>query len=615
MKMPDRPGGAGGSLIRANLFDTEDTPPFSRTVHGANVIHKRNGDLLVTRAVEADTRPPWLLSLYSYDAALFSYDPAITYSYDDLLHRFGLDDEDRMDQVGASPPNTDSFKVLFVGDGFVLDAYQNTSQQTFHLRLRSVDDLESSGALDLGVSIGMVLQSLGYTRSISLCATGWESSERGYGFSAYYFDPSIARYVCLSGCTRKPLDWSTAPMPGEPLEWWTPSTMQGANTSVTDFGYGKCYAVGRGHLLALLMPRVPIEVGKVDGVAQFAPQLGFLPVGGAPQLLRSRDFGRTWTQESAPFLAVDGVRQASAEFSDTLIPAVPYNVPVRLFAWASNFYACPIGGGRIAIAAGGPSTNEDFDDSATWVENIEAQTLRFYVSGTSGTGFVPTAWPLDAGRNRFPFGLGTPEPGTVTILSPLFGIGDTNQHSIGTMGPGTFFVLAVQITRTTPGFIYGPYPSSTPVLAFVTRDFGASWSTEQIPAEILPMASSFYENKAAWAQSTTPIVSGDGTQVPDSWPLYWVHVCVINPANTSSQGGQVALFTGEMTKPRQIAITAGNQTFGSISRALNLERGGFWTPHPELNAGMPVVYYTGDVDNMDYPEAILLGYPEFEDRT
>jgi hypothetical protein len=607
MKMPDRPGGAGGSLIRANLFDTEDTPPFSRTVHGANVIHKRNGDLLVTRAVEADTRPPWLLARYSYDTT-----PSKT--FDELLHRFGLDDEDRADQAGPSPSNIDPFGLIFVGDGFLLESYEKKTPGTLHLRLRSVDDLELSGAVDLGVTIGTLLAGLGFEQGISLCATGWRDAEHGYGFAAYYFDTSIAKYVCLSGCTRKPLEWATVPMPGEPADWWTPATLQDQLNVAVDYGYGKCYAVGRGHLLALLMPRVAIEYGKVSGVAQFAPLAGFLPAGSEPTLLRSRDFGQTWTQEPATFAAVDGVYKARVNLADA--GSGTYDVPARLCGWASNFYACPIGGGRIAIAAGGPGTGPALEFDATpWVYEITSQTLRFFVSGVGGTGFAPVAWPLDGARNGFPAALGAGTPGTVTIRSPLFGYGQTNPNVMGTMGPGTFFALAEQVTRTLPGFVYGPYPSSTPLLAYVTRDYGASWSTEQIPAAVVPFAGTFYENKAGWASIGEPINTGDGTQAPDSWMFSWLGVCVTSPSNAQGQGGEVAFVTGEMTGPLQLATTAGEQTFGSIARSVTLERGGIWTPKPGTVSGIPLPIYTGDPDSPEWPDVVRLGYPEFEDRT
>ncbi|WP_440111799.1 hypothetical protein [Acidovorax sp. BL-A-41-H1] len=607
MKMPDRPGGAGGSLVRANLFDTEDTPPFSRTRHGANVIHKRNGDLLVTRDAPADTVPPWLLARYSYDMAL-------TRPFDELLHRFGLDDEDRVDQSGPSPSNIDPFGLIYVGDGFLLESYRKRSPGTLHLRLRNLDDVELSGAVDLGVTIGQILPSLGYVQGISLCATGWRDAEHGYGFAAYYFDTSIAKYVCLSGCTRKPLDWMTVPMPGEPADWWTPATMQGQLSASVDAGYGKCYAVGRGHLLALLLPIEDIEVGSAGGVPQFAPRVGILPPSAAPQLLRSRDFGQTWELEDAPYLAVAGTYDALADVSTP--GGATYPVAVRYCPWMSNFYACPIGGGRIAMAAGAPTTSGLMEfDPTQWYLSVRRQTLAFHVSDPSGTNFVRRAWPLDGGRNAFPVALGAPTAGTSTIVSPLFGFGATNPNALGTLGPGTFFALAEQVTRTNPGFVYGPYPSAMPVLVYVTRDYGATWAAEQIPAAALPFASTFYENKAGWESIGEPIISGDGTQVSDSWLSGYIGVCVTSPSNAAGLGGDVAFVTGEMTGPLQLAITSGAQTFGSIERGVTLERGGLWTPKPGTVTGIPLPIYTGDPDSLDYPEAVRLGYPEFEDRT
>ena len=47
MKFPDRPNGATGALVRANEFDQSPTAPFSKTRQGSQVIHKRNGDLLI----------------------------------------------------------------------------------------------------------------------------------------------------------------------------------------------------------------------------------------------------------------------------------------------------------------------------------------------------------------------------------------------------------------------------------------------------------------------------------------------------------------------------------------------------------------------------------------
>ena len=85
-------------------------------------------------------------------------------------------------------------------------------------------------------------------------------------------------------------------------------------------------------------------------VPQFAPRVGILPPSAAPQLLRSRDFGQTWDLEDAPYLAVAGTYDALVDVSAP--GGATYPVAVRYCPWMSNFYACPIGGGRIAMAAG-----------------------------------------------------------------------------------------------------------------------------------------------------------------------------------------------------------------------------------------------------------------------
>ena len=61
MKFPDRPNGATGALVRANQFDQSPTAPFSKTRQGSQVIHKRNGDLLIRKDDNAAPPPPYLL--------------------------------------------------------------------------------------------------------------------------------------------------------------------------------------------------------------------------------------------------------------------------------------------------------------------------------------------------------------------------------------------------------------------------------------------------------------------------------------------------------------------------------------------------------------------------
>lgn len=601
MKMPDRPGGAGGSLIRANLFDAEDTPPFSRTRSGENIIHKRNGDLLVTRAKDTATIPPWLMVPYSYNST-------IDLPFERLFHRFGTDgNEERVDQAtGSTVANQETARgTVFVGDGFVLELYQVNPARTLHLRLRPMDALEE--AIELGLTIQPFAEGFAFSLGVSLCALGYRDEENGYAFAAFYYNVPSGKYVYAVGSTAKGEIGAPTELPELTADgWWTPSTYASEPPALADYGYHKCYAVGRGHMVALMTPRLEIEYERSGGVPEFKPYAGFLPPDGAPQILHTRDFGDSWTMDPAQYLTEAGVFEA-ADVTDEEDPVL-YDVPVRYVPWLSNFYASPIGGGRVAIAAGGHTTSPPMDgDNEVWPFDIEAQTMRFFVSGSGGAGFSNRPWPLDEGRNNFPDAIAP--PGVVTLTMPLFGYNASNIYSMGSMGPGTFFALFTKVSRTTPGPTYGTYPASFPLLACVTRDFGSTWATEQIPSAVVPFSATFYENKALWDGTGTPI-----TAEFDTWLYYWLGICVTAESDAEGRGGEVAFFTGELDGPLAVSITDGKETFANMS-TVALEDSTRWTPHPSRVVGIPLLVHTGDELSDFHPETVRVGYPEFEDRT
>lgn len=218
---------------------------------------------------------------------------------------------------------------------------------------------------------------------------------------------------------------------GELIQWWQV----------------RAWAVGRGQVIALLPP---------------APTAGSLPPPNPPRLLRTDDFGASWSldplEELLPILSYyvisEGVDEGQMRF--LVDGAVGYR----------TFIAQPMGGGRIGIVVrGGADTLYPNGNTAGRIR------WMFFISDETGRNFVRKAWPLDAIApdsqqgmlERHPFESNAP---FATDPVPSFWQTERElscQHM--SAGPGSFFFsMSTELDATL---------QRTWMIS--TRDFGDSW--------------------------------------------------------------------------------------------------------------------------------------------
>ncbi len=435
MKFPDRPNGATGALIRANQFDQSPTAPFSKTRQGDNIIHKRNGDLVIRRDAEVAAPPPYLL---------WSGPWVESGAESDILRRIGLDPGDQAidEAIELTTPTIRSANNgVYVGDGYFLDmclsynaSTPGTLVGTSYPRLRSIDNMEgaivpalsplnvagANVALDNVESLLAVNSPYGFVHP-TFCALGWKNEAERYVFCIFGILPSESSRYSTTYCayigntatrTLRRVVLPTLPDSAHPVypngvegapsyetAWWGIEVLESGSID-NDEGPAKIYAVGKGHMLALMVPQERTETGRLEGAPEYGVHPLRLPVGSAPHLLRSRDFGESWAVERADFIAAD-LPVDTVELTDSypgLDSDVVYDYEFQPCSWHSGFIAAPMGGGRVAIAAyGQPPTPPTDDDLALHVRRQAVQrAMRFFVSDATGANFVRKAWPMDA---------------------------------------------------------------------------------------------------------------------------------------------------------------------------------------------------------------------------
>ncbi|MCT6719430.1 hypothetical protein [Acidovorax sp. K2F] len=654
MKFPDRPNGATGALVRANEFDQSPTAPFSKTRQGSQVIHKRNGDLLIRKDDNAAPPPPYLL---------WSGPWVQSGTESDILRRIGLDPGDAaIDEAieTTTPAIRSTNNGVYVGDGYFLDmcvSYDTSTagvlQGASFPRLRSIDNLEgaivpaesplnvvgANVALD-NVEPLLVAETIYGFVHPTFCACGWKDETDRYVFCIFGLLPSgssqyRSKYVAYVGntATRKlrRVDLPTLPDSANPLyltgwgvgapiyqtAWWGIETLSASPAGYVDNDQGpaKLYAVGKGHMLALLVPQERVEVGRLEGVARYSTHPLRLPAGSAPHLVRSRDFGETWTVERADFLAADlpeDTVELTDEYPDTGLD-VTYDYPFQPVSWHSGFIAAPLGGGRVAIAAyGQPATPPTELDLSLHTRRMAVQrALRFFVSDTNGENFVRKPWPMDdmwaciSFRDYF-------DPGTYTQAWPLFFPNKLPGHRYS-MGPGNFTIAAVNTAVKYPEKLWGSYPDAYPVTVWATNDFGDTWTGQRLPAECMPMVDNLAEYKALKG-----IESGDGFSVSDATLLTRFMLSMsapYKPADGPSAAVPpelVALYEGWRV-PSSVCVTSGDVT--TMRRATDFSGPSNLDPQV-LNIlwRSPELHYTGDIGSLLYPDDVDPAHPEFEER-
>lgn len=651
MKFPDRPNGATGALVRANEFDQSPTAPFSKTRQGSQVIHKRNGDLLIRKDDNAAPPPPYLL--WSGPWVSFGAES-------DALLRFGLDPGDAIIEEAIETTTAvirSANNGVYVGDGYFLDmcvsydaSIPNELWGASFPRLRSIDNLEGaivpaesplnvSGAnvaLDNVEPLLVAETNYGFVHP-TFCACGWKNETDRYVFCIFGLLPSgssryRSKYVVYVGntATRKlrRVDLPTLPNSAHPLyltgwgvgapiyetAWWGVETLYPPSAyDDVDRGPAKLYAVGKGHMLTLLVPQERIEVNRLEGVPRYSVHPLRLPAGSAPHLVRSRDFGETWTVERADFLAEDlpeDTRELIDKYPDTGLD-VTYDYPFQPVSWHSGFIAAPMGGGRVAIAAYGrpatPPSGELLHTNPIAVQRA----LRFFVSDANGTNFVRKPWPMDSMWACMSF-RDYADPGTYVQEWPLFFPTQLPAHRYS-MGPGNFTIASVSAAVKYPEKQWGTYPDAYPVTVWMTNDYGDTWTGQRLPAECMPMVDNLAEYKAARG-----LAQGDGFNVSDAQLLTRFMLGMSAPskpaegANAAVPPELVALYEG-WRAPIRVCATSGDVT--TMRRVVDLFGSSNIDPQwSNILWRSPELHYTGDIGSLLYPDDVDPAHPEFEER-
>lgn len=650
MKFPDRPNGATGALVRANEFDQSPTAPFSKTRQGSQVIHKRNGDLLIRKDDNAAPPPPYLLWSVPWGAE------------SDTLFRCGLDPGDAIIEEAIETTTAvirSANNGVYVGDGYFLDmcvsydgSTPNVLQGTSFPRLRSIDNLEgaivpaesplnvagANVALD-NVEPLLVAESIFGFVHPTFCACGWKDETDRYVFCIFGLLPSESsqyrsKYVVYVGntATRKlrRVDLPTLPNSAHPLyltgwgvgtpiyetAWWGIETLYASPAGFLDNDQGpaKLYAVGKGHMLTLLVPQERVEVSRLEGTPRYSTHPLRLPVGSAPHLVRSRDFGETWTVERADFLAAD-LPVDTIELPDDYPDGVDttYDYSFQPVSWHSGFIAAPMGGGRVAIAAyGRPAVPPTDDDLALHTRRQAVQrALRFFVSDANGSNFARKPWPMDAMwacisfRDYF-------DPGTYTQSWPLFFPNKLPGHRYS-MGPGNFTIASVSTAVKYPEKLWGNYPDAYPVTVWMTNDYGDTWTGQRLPAECMPMVDNLAEYKAVRG-----LEQGDGFAVSDAVMLTRFMLGMSAPykpadgPNLAVPPELVALYEGWRV-PIRVCATSGDVT--TMRRVVDIFGSSYIDPQfSNILWRSPELHYTGDIGSLLYPDDVDPAHPEFEER-
>lgn len=699
MEFPSRSGGAQGGLIKGNLFAQSGAPVFSHTKHGDSVIHTVNGRIAITRDKQ-ETPPPYLLLPYYLN------------SKPRLLRTAAQAEISESDiAVSELTAQTITGRGVFVGDGYFLSMERSADGKTSRPVLLSIDSpdvpmiqattpggspspdnvmganvqLNADWLLDQATERGEIFP--------SYMATGWRDSTQRYGFAVFgVVDDGpesfyASRYVCIVGDTGTrtaktyflptrpdsavPLLRST-PVTGEfgetprpavleyKTSWWGcevayapnhPHTFELADTP----GPARCYSVGRGHLLALLIPQERIcsyteRFGLSSGweVTRGIVTPSWLPPGSSPYLLRSRDFGQTWAMEKADFLVagelpstdntvLEALRDASTPPEGPPGPGyledADFPESLQRVGLCGHFIAAPFGEGRVAVVALGPYEGTIYEDETVhpWDEPWKSTSGRawcFYVSDTSGAGFIRKPFPMDSMRAEEPqlmveAGGITPGPGERDFEMPLFNPWGAAPRAYS-FAPGHFVWSSIKYrvtgaTQYSTQFDWGQYPQDYPVTVWATHDYGDTWEPSQMPPSLLRGAKEFlggttdleeyrklfprgpFWSSEAWLARTLafgPVAPEGERDKPTftymTWQLASDGVDIYVSDDPDDPVGSLARVSGLPSSP---VVTVQDQSTAGLEQRSNTHE----------------VFYTGDIRNPLYPELVYPGYQEFEE--
>lgn len=548
MKFPNYGPGAQGALLQANALDADRLRPYAEQRDGDQVIQRKDMHLYVERDEEEaslpERLPPFFLSASLGDTAR---------RHLRLPHDLGAEGIQAAAQV-FFPGQWAERDITYVGGGYVLCLMYNTPSAQVWPMLWHVDNLDGAPLHAGDPAITKVsnvmfhdqVNRVGYLPAgesgeivPSVFAAGKDGQGRyWFGMLALDYQQTAAQgramYACYVGNTvGKTLSrvWLPHPPrhadlpPGEQASWrWVASdAITTAGLELHNFS-PKVQCVGPGHLLVLLVPKDPVEdLTRADfGVAMpptpaqaqaavGGPQkryvtTGFgrpLPLGSAPCLLRSRDFGRHWSIEKAQFLnpapsshggtlSVQGKYPEDPEsswqfdFSDGEVydgETFHYRIPSVPCLGFSYWAATQMGGGRVALWYPKKRAGEsrDLTEPSRNTPYPRRVAMGLWLSDARGENFQPAAWPGDA----MYLSHGGTFSSTVEVgsayRSPVFTPWLTTRPR--SAGPGSLFVEVA--TRhpwlTVPAADRIRFPAGHERSMLFTLDGGANWAEQPVP--------------------------------------------------------------------------------------------------------------------------------------
>ena len=638
MDYPSRSGGAQGGLVKGNLFAQSGSPAFSHTRHGDSTIHTADGRISITRSA-AGNPPPYLMCQLYFEDAIGT-------------KRAGIEDDVPSEETfGKRKPGAQEMRSgngVFVGDGYFLCLRRREDDKASRPELINIYDPEAEpvDSLSVGNLPGVnVVFNVPYLMEVttgngclfpSVMACGWRDEVRRYAFAVFGIledgsDIFQSRYVCYVGDTGtrtvRMFEIPTLPDSPYPLlingspdhrvyktSWWGVETCyyrhyySVARGTYLDPGPARCYCIAPGHLVALLVPQERLSVPPdIKGGYTIHPNR--LPSGSAPRLLRSRDFGETWTIESADFLIADDPPESDPLFEGVVTQRV---------SWQSMFIAAPLGDGRVAIAAHGKNLGS-FSYEVLENENFESahRAWRFYVAPRDGVGFRNIPWPLDKMRGYYETVLNIHGETQRSYEYPLF-YPSQRQARAYSFGPGNFTICTLRTKLSLPGLIWGEYPQDYEVNVWMTGDYGVTWKAHKLPDRCKPYATMLQYMKDAFGEG-----SGNGSQVSDGWALNWFKLAFYEPARPAGDGPArlplLTVMTQDVIGPLLLCASIDpDNPVESMDVVKKPSSGEFEVANDPSNIAMEFsrvpyeFFYTGHVQNPMYPELVYPGYPEFE---
>ena len=643
MEFPSRSGGAQGGLIKGNLFAQSGAPVFSHTKHGDSVIHTVNGRISITRDKQETPQPYLLLPYYlnGRPRLLRTAAEAVVPEIDAA--------------VDQPPTQTITGRGVFVGDGYFLCLERSADMKTSRPILLSIDGPEAplvgspSAANVMGANVQLNTPWLmDYARPDgngevfpSCMATGWRDETRRYGFAVFGLmddgETSVraSRYACIVGNTgTRTATVHILPKPEEKpykASWWGVEAIYAPSTTIGGIApfSARCYCVGPGHLLTLLTPQELIasrEDGPGDAGYEHFSHNWLLP-GSAPYLLRSRDFGETWTMERADFLVADEA-PTTLNMLESYQDEEVVSRSLQRVGEYGHFIATPMGDGRVAIAALGKNKAMPAYDALTVTghpnNSVADRSWRFYVSNTLGTGFTNKPWPMDDMRAAAPHIIFDPTYAPPRVRSyehPTFEALVSSQRTYS-FGPGHFIFPTIRYgvdLGYTAEYDWGTYPADYPVTVWTTHDAGATWTAERMPDALVPHANGlaayylahpkprFEPYSDAWvtgflAFGCTEPASADGKPVLTY--MRW---------NFDGSGSADVFVSDDPDAPIASLVRVTGLPELPVAPGDSVTVPDYSIPSTWRDSNTNEVFYTGDPRNPQYPELVYPGYQEFEE--